>query len=84
MFQVPSFALKIQFGLARLRGFNSLDKLFNFFLVNDFQGQKSLYGKGVKPELLILLQNPPSQNREDLSKTVSGAVGIGNNPKIVS
>ena len=52
MFQVPSFALKIQFGLARLRGFNSLDKLFNFFLVNDFQGQKSLYGKGVKPELL--------------------------------
>ena len=39
---------------------------------------------GVKPPLLILLQNPPSQNREDLSKTVSGGVGIGNNPKIVS
>ena len=39
---------------------------------------------GVKSLFLILLQNPPSQNREDLSKTVSGAVGIGNNPKIVS
>ena len=35
-------------------------------------------------QMSILLQNPPSQNREDLSKTVSGGVGIGNNPKIVS
>jgi hypothetical protein len=38
----------------------------------------------LSPQELILLQNPPSQNREDLSKTVSEAVGIGNNPKIVS
>ena len=40
--------------------------------------------KRVRSQLLILLQNPCSQNREDPSKTVSGAVGIGNNLKIVS
>jgi hypothetical protein len=33
---------------------------------------------------LILLQNPCSQNRKDLSKTMSGAAGIGNNAKIFS
>ena len=41
-------------------------------------------GDGVKSLFSILLQNPCSQNREDPLKTVSGAVGIGNNLKIVS
>jgi hypothetical protein len=39
-------------------------------------------GKGVKPKLLILLQNPRSRNRENLRKIVPGGVGARNNLKI--
>jgi len=38
--------------------------------------------RGVRPQHSILLQNPRFRNPENLWKTVSGVVDVGNNLKI--